>query len=384
MPLKGPAPPSITAAPSFDSSAKLLEETLQQSAARVRPRNVLTPGTPGSALMSSGAWGAKRQNFNAAALQRDMKARLGTVEKQPVQLQRQGTIEPVPDEEEEAADDEEETVVDEEAAAAAAAAAIEAEVDAQLAEASQMMEAAAASGDEGEAAEMEEEDGGEGPPTPSRKKGLAGQLARARALLADSIAEKARLEDELVYERGQTEGAVAAATADLQQELDEERTRYRREIEFVRAGVNAAEGAREAANVKRKEAHEKAMKRAVRDAESRAGAEAEVAAKKLEETYTMTLAGVEARYEAQIANLKQQMISLAVEVRRIQGEGKWPGGPDPPEEDEDEEEEAPPLDVGQAHKLLAGAIANVEQAAAAPPPPPPPPPEKPPPEEEEA
>ena len=121
MPLKGPAPPSITAAPSFDSSAKLLEETLQQSAARVRPRNVLTPGTPGSALMSSGAWGAKRQNFNAAALQRDMKARLGTVEKQPVQLQRQGTIEPVPDEEEEAADDEEETVVDEEAAAAAAA-----------------------------------------------------------------------------------------------------------------------------------------------------------------------------------------------------------------------------------------------------------------------
>ena len=94
---------------------------------------------------------------------------------------------------------------------------------------------------------MEEEDGGEGPPTPSRKKGLAGQLARARALLADSIAEKARLEDELVYERGQTEGAVAAATADLQQELDEERTRYRREIEFVRAGVNAAEGAREAA-----------------------------------------------------------------------------------------------------------------------------------------
>ena len=152
------------------------------------------------------------------------------------------------------------------------------------------------------------------------------------------------------------------ASAGVEEELAKERARYRREVEFVRAGVDAAAAQRDAAAKKRQEAHDKALKRAVREAEARANAEASASFAAAEEASVAATSEMAGRYEKQIEALTLQMTGLAEEVRRLQAAGVWPGGPSAGGEggDEDDEEE---LDAASAHKLLAAAIASVESAA---------------------
>ena len=78
------------------------------------------------------------------------------------------------------------------------------------------------------------------PPTPTRAPGLAGELARAQALLRDAAEEQRRLEAAL--------GAARDAAAVLPQREGDlmRRARHRRELHFVQSGIDAA-SAREAA-----------------------------------------------------------------------------------------------------------------------------------------
>jgi hypothetical protein len=159
-------------------------------------------------------------------------------------------------------------------------------------------------------------------PSPTRAPGLAGELARARALLLDAHEEQMRLEVELAAERvaAEEEAARAAATLEL------ERLRYRREVEFVRAGVDTASAQRSAAAAKQAEAHERAVRRAERQAEARTSAAAAEAALVAEEAHTAALSQQQERYENQLTLLTEQLVALAGQARRLQRTGALPGG----------------------------------------------------------
>jgi chemotaxis protein histidine kinase CheA len=403
----GKRPPSIqaAAASNYGSSAKMLEAAYIQSAARTRPRSAAPPMTPGSALRSAKTpsdWGAKRQTFSIDSVQQEVQQRLrGAGGPTPPQRGRR--------------------------VGGAALAASSSDFGPQDGEPEnpdvQLIGPVSATGD---ADDADDADGVAASPT--RAPGLAGELARAQALLADATAEQSRLEAELAHERESAQEAAEQA----QSELDAERERYRREVDFVRAGVDAAAAERERAAAKRKEAHEKALKRAVREAEERTNAAADQAAQEAAEAHQAILDDVQFQHEQQLADLRcapgctrlvgswliaatrsrrtslrlgacglrrrhglhavaasrclpdgrrsrttvlsapadrrhrvlrtarcarrSQFVSLAFEVRRLQGDGVWPGGPDAGEVPQEGEE----MDEVQAHQVLASAIASVE------------------------
>lgn len=58
---------------------------------------------------------------------------------------------------------------------------------------------------------------------------------------------------------------------------------------------------------------------------------------------------------------RSQLVSLAVEVKRLQGSGRWPGGPEPEPEEATQDGDDEMDEVG-AHRLLAAAIASVARA----------------------
>ena len=341
--LKSPRALSIET-PNYGSSAKLLEQAYLQSAQRTRPRTAGPPTTPGSALRSSGRgeFGAQRGSFPMKSVQAEVQERLRGAGAPPPKPTRMASF----DKQESAAAHS----VEEAAAATTFSGA-----DGELGEADALLESvyegdgAPPTGDGGDDEEMM---------SPTRQPGLAGELHRARALLADATAEQARLQEEVAFERERADNASAG----VEEELAKERARYRREVEFVRAGVDAAAAQRDAAAKKRQEAHDKALKRAVREAEARANAEASASFAAAEEASVAATSEMAGRYEKQIEALTLQMTGLAEEVRRLQAAGVWPGGPSAGGEggDEDDEEE---LDAASAHKLLAAAIASVESAA---------------------
>lgn len=348
---KGRLPPSIEAPPNFGSSAKLLEQAYIASAARTRPRSAALPMTPGSALRSSGSeWGAQRQSIPLKSVQAEVQERLRGAGGPPPKPTRMVSF------------DRQETLASQ--AVEEAAASTFSSGDGDLGGADDA-DALLDSVYEREAGATGDEDDGYGeesasPTTPSRAPGVEGQLARARALLADATAEQARLQEELAYERARADNA----TADVQAELQKERSRYRREVDFVRAGVDAAAAQRDAAAAKRKEANERALKRAVREAEERASAEASASFAAAQEATDAATAEMAARYEKQMEALTLMLTGLASEVRRLQTAGAWPGGPDAGGGGGEDEEEEEPLDAAGAHQLLAAAIAEAERAAA--------------------
>lgn len=156
----------------------------------------------------------------------------------------------------------------------------------------------------------------------TRAPGLAGQLARAQALLRDCAADKRRLEAELCAAQELAASAEAAAVAGL----EAERQRYRREVEFVRAGVDAAAAQRDAAASRRKESHERALRRAVREAEERERALAREAAEERETAHRRALDDQASHFEHQRAIYQQHVVDLALEVRDLQCGGMWPDG----------------------------------------------------------
>ena len=158
------------------------------------------------------------------------------------------------------------------------------------------------------------------PPTPTRAPGLAGELARAQALLRDAVEEQRRLEAAL----GAARDAAADAAAEGEARLDAERARHRRELHFVQSGIDAASAQREAAAAKRREGHERALKRAVREAEARVSAEAAAAAADAEEAHRAELDAQAMRYERQMGMQAAPVVELASRVRRLQTTGAWP------------------------------------------------------------
>lgn len=278
------APPSIQAgSSSFTSSARLLEEAYIQSAARTRPRTEAPPATPGSALRCAKtpntSWGSKRQTFAMDGIVETAQQIRSSSRGRSIRS-RQG---------------------DSAAARAVqqAAGATFSSIGGEFGTADAHYEVSAGQPAMGDAG-VSFDDEGTMLSSPTRQPGLAGQLARAQALLADATAEQSRLEAELAYERENAEAAQQQAQA----ELEAERVRYRREVEFVRAGVDAAAEQRDKAAAKRKEAHEKALKRAVREAEERAAAEAEQAAMQTDEAHNAQLEDMQRRYEEQLDTLR--------------------------------------------------------------------------------
>ena len=337
---RGRQPPSIEASASFGSSAKLLEATYIQSAARTGPRSAAPPTTPGSALRGKTPqqWGASRQKVSMNSVQAEVQQRLrgaGAPPPKPTSSRSVSFNQSMPEDQEAVMQPAEEG--GEYAEAEALLASVAKRLDGLNAPA-----AAPAALDDSLLM------------SPTRAPGLAGELARAQALLADATAEQSRLEAELAYERSRVGGAASEAQA----ELEKERARYRREVDFVRAGVDAAAAQRDAAAAKRKDVHERAVRRAVREAEERTSASAEAAAVQAEEAHYRALDEQAGRYEMQLESLSSQLVGLASEVQRLQGAGLWPGGPEAEEEPEMEE-----LDAKGAHQLLAAAIASVERAA---------------------
>ena len=319
-----PTPPALHTQASFSgdtnfsSSAKLLEATYNASARR-RDRLGAACATPSSAKTPHTDWGAQRQKLPPPGALRSAHA-----QRQISWGDGAGTA----------------SATGEPSDAAAAAYAEPPEVGGELVD---------------ESASTESADALLAPPTPTRAPGLAGQLARAQALLSDASAEQMRLEAELAVERQMAAEAAASAAA----ALEDERARYRREVEFVRAGVDAASAQREAAASKRRDAQDRALRRAVREAEERTSAIAEAAAVETEQAHNAELAEQQTRYERQLGALETQLVTLAHTVLRMQGTGTWPGEPSAhafSEEDDDH------LDSAAAYQLLIDALESLEAA----------------------
>ena len=181
--------------------------------------------------------------------------------------------------------------------------------------------------------------------------GVTSELARMQALLDDSTAEKRRLEADLAAARqALTDTQQSAATS-----IDQERQRYRREVEFVRSGVEAAAAQRDAAVAKRKESHERALRRAVAEAEERERAANATAIREREEAHQEAMRAQAARHELELGSLRGQLVSLATEVRALQRGGLWPGHSETASTDSFVQ--LPLVDADNAFRELSRAIA---------------------------
>lgn len=212
--------------------------------------------------------------------------------------------------------------------------------------------------------------------SPTRAPGVAGQLARAQALLSDAIREQERLDAELAEERAASEESAARHKASLR----EERAKHQRELAFVRSGVDATSAQRQAAAARRDEAAQKALKRAVREAEARISAQAEQAALQAARAHEQELKQMEERYERQIRGLTEKLVSLALESRRLASAGVLPGAPanssapPPPAlpegqadlEDEEAEQDGEEMDADRAYAALSAVFEQAKRAAGGP------------------
>jgi len=181
---------------------------------------------------------------------------------------------------------------------------------------------------------------------------LNAQLASMHAKLSESEAARRRLEAELAAHR-ESASTVADAHAAA---LEQERQRYRREVEFVRAGADAAAAQRDAAMAKRKESHERALRRAVHQAEERGVAAAAHAAAERELAHASALREQATRYDEQLTATRGQLIDLAMKVRALCREGQWPGARIAVERIADQANAAGALNADMAYQILCAAI----------------------------
>jgi len=195
------------------------------------------------------------------------------------------------------------------------------------------------------------------PPRLPSSPSTAARLREVEELLAASEAAKRRLEADLAAAKEKAEAAEERHLA----QIDQERQTYRREVEFVKQGVDAAAAQRELQMQKRKESHERALKRAVDKAEERERAAASAAAAELQAAHEQAMREQAERYETHLEGLRAQWAGLASDARSLCREGRWPGGAAASDAVEQAAAGAPDaeehLDAEGAYRILCAALA---------------------------